>query len=96
MKVLVRATVNLHGFPRGEERFADTDVPIVATYLDAGYIVLVNPADVIRLKEGKDADTDAVPVHGPVLEEGAEVEGPDGHSSETGDESNGPDAVGDL
>lgn len=45
VKVLVRATVELSGFPRGHERVADIGVPRVRQMLDAGYVVLVNPAD---------------------------------------------------
>lgn len=49
VKVLVRATVELSGFPRGQERVADVDVPRVRQMLDAGYVVLVNPADAVKI-----------------------------------------------
>lgn len=60
IKVLVRSTVELSGFPRGQERVADVDVPRVRQLLDAGYVVLVNPSDALKMVGAPDVDVDGL------------------------------------
>lgn len=92
MGIVVRSTINLPGLPAGRTANVDPSKPYIARCLAAGYLVDLFPEE----NSGHETDSEAVPVYGPVLEEGPEEAGPHGDSTEEGDEPDGPATVGEV
>lgn len=93
MGIRVRASVNMQGgLSAGQIAMVDPERPNIKRYLDAGYLVPLQPWE-----EGYvEADPAAVSIHRPVLENATEDARTDGDSAEEGDVEDGVPAVDEV